>query len=43
MVKERIVYTGGRHVIVCDGKKHWCITQDGTRTPDGSCWCKKES
>lgn len=39
---EKIVYIGGRHIVVCNGRgRHIILTVDGKRLPNNPCYCKK--
>ena len=43
MSEEKVVYEGGHHYIVCDGKKHYIVIPERSdKVDDGPCWCDKE-
>lgn len=42
MEERKVVYKGGHHIVVCDGKYHYCIDDRGETTKEGRCWCDKD-
>ena len=40
MSEEKVIYEGGHHYIVCDGKNHYRVTPEwNQREYDCPCWC----
>jgi len=39
---EKLVSEGGRHVIVCDGRAHYCLSLTFKRQSDCACHCANE-
>ena len=36
-VGEELCFRGGNHIVVCDGRRHWQMWNDGTRHFDCKC------
>jgi len=38
---ESVVSEGDRHIIVCDGLTHWCLSERG-KEKDSGCYCANQ-